>query len=195
MPAIAKTSNMTIITAARQLIEQAGLEALSMHTLAAAVGIRPPSLYKRFQDRDAIIRAVQQAEFADLETQIAAVATGESPAADLRAIARSHWQFAHARPHIYKIIFAASPKTEAVDIAVRVSALKPMFEACTRLVGSAHALMAARTLTAYVHGFATMEIAGAFHLGGSVEDAFCFGLDTIINGLTVQTAKPSTKTQ
>lgn len=193
MPAIAKTSNKTIITAARQLIEQAGLDALSMHTLAAAVGIRPPSLYKRFQDRDAIIRAVQQAEFADLEMQIAAVATGESPAADLRAIARSHWQFAHARPHIYRIIFAASPTKEAVDIAVRANALRPMLEACNQLVGPARGLMAARTLTAYVHGFATMEIAGAFHLGGSVEDAFLFGLDTIIHGLTVQTVKPSTK--
>ena len=52
-----------------------------------------------------------------------------------------------------------------------------------RLVGIERALEAARLLTAFVHGFVSMEIAGAFRLGGDVDRAFRYSLDAIIAGL------------
>jgi len=38
----------------------------------------------------------------------------------------------------------------------------------------------ARTLTAFLHGFISMELANAFRLGGNIEAAFRDGLDTIL---------------
>jgi hypothetical protein len=54
-----------------------------------------------------------------------------------------------------------------------------------RLVGRARALEAARLLTAFAHGFVSMELAGAFRLGGNVDEAYRFAIDSIIEGLRV----------
>ena len=54
-----------------------------------------------------------------------------------------------------------------------------------RLVGREHALEAARLLTAFAHGFVSMELAGAFRLGGDVDEAYRFAIDSIVAGLGV----------
>jgi hypothetical protein len=38
-------------------------------------------------------------------------------------------------------------------------------------------------LTAFLHGFVSMENAGAFKLGGNVGQAFAFGLETLVASL------------
>ena len=54
-----------------------------------------------------------------------------------------------------------------------------------RLVGRPRALEAARLLTAFAHGFVSMELAGAFRLGGDVDEAYRFAIDSIVEGLGV----------
>ena len=55
--------------------------------------------------------------------------------------------------------------------------------AAAALAGPEHALDAARTVTAWASGFQRMELSGAFQLGGSVSDAFEFGLQALVTGL------------
>ena len=52
-----------------------------------------------------------------------------------------------------------------------------------RSPGPDHALEAARTVTAWAHGFISMELAGAFRLGGDVEAAFTFGVTRLADAL------------
>jgi hypothetical protein len=59
----------------------------------------------------------------------------------------------------------------------------PLLEACTTLVGPGHALDAARLLTAYVHGFTSMDLAGGFGLGGDIDAAFRWGVETLTRAL------------
>ena len=47
-------------------------------------------------------------------------------------------------------------------------------------------LPAARTFTAWIFGFCTMEQAGAFRLGGDVDEAFEFGLDALLGAIGVR---------
>ena len=61
-PARAKTTEEAILDAASNLLEVGGLDALTMQAVAAEVGVRAPSLYKRVRDRAALVRAVQEAD-------------------------------------------------------------------------------------------------------------------------------------
>jgi hypothetical protein len=39
-------------------------------------------------------------------------------------------------------------------------------------------------ITAWAHGFVTMELAGAFRLGGDVEEAWAYALDGLVGALS-----------
>lgn len=52
------------------------------------------------------------------------------------------------------------------------------------LAGEEDALSAARLLTAWAVGFVQMELAGAFQLGGELDEAFEYGLRGVERAIT-----------
>jgi AcrR family transcriptional regulator len=185
VPAVAKTSEAELVRAARQIVEKAGPSALSMQLVADAVGIRAPSLYKRFADRDALLDAVALDAIGDLAAALGRAAEGKTPRAALVAMGNTYRTFAKRRPGIYALLFAERREAAAV-VAARADAVRPVLAALAALVPEAEALPAARMLTAFLHGFVSMEISGAFKLGGGVPEAFAFGLEKIVASLGQQ---------
>ncbi len=183
MPAIAKTSESDVIDAARSIIADCGIDGITLHALADSVGIKAPSLYKRFAGREEIIRRVQLTEFTDLARNIAAETLDLPPQDAVRTIARIYWNLSLERPRIYEALFSGASITEPEDLAVRTSAMLPIFDACRALAGAGVALGAARTVTAYIHGFITMNMAGVFQQSPGIEGSYYFGLNAIIKGI------------
>jgi AcrR family transcriptional regulator len=182
-PAPARTSNDAIVAAARQILEVDGLEAVTMRAVADAVGVRGPSLYKRVPDRAALLRAVADRVIHDLARAMSrAVETGD-PRRDVTAAVHAFRRFVRSSPGGYRLLFADLP-TDALPDADRLAALgEPIVIAMSKLVGNEHALEAARTVVAWAHGFVTMELAGAFRLGGELDAAYAFGIASILRGI------------
>ncbi|MFC4016795.1 TetR/AcrR family transcriptional regulator [Micromonospora sp. GCM10011542] len=176
MPTPDRTSLADIVEAARDILESDGLPRLTMQAVAERVGVRAPSLYKRVRNRDALIRLVAETTVQDLGEKLSAVASSGDPGRDLGELARAFRTFAHAHPAGYQLIFAngRAETRPSLDALTRASA--PALRVAADLAGPEHALEAARMFTAWANGFVSMELAGAFNLGGDLDEAFEFGI-------------------
>lgn len=183
MPAIAKTSDEAVVKAARKLLEKRGAAALTMQAVADAVGVRAPSLYKRFPDRDALLDATAEHSAAELRDLIAAADEAPSAKAALTEMARAYRAFARKKPQSYGLLFADRSAAAGPTVAVRAAAVAPVLARLAPLVGDKKVLHAARLLTAWLHGFVSMELAGAFKLGGDLDEAFEYGLKTLLDAV------------
>jgi AcrR family transcriptional regulator len=183
-PAPARTSNDAIVAAARRILESDGLSAVTMRHVAEAVGVKGPSLYKRLPDRAALLRAVSDGVLADLSRILARAIETDDPRADLRAAVLAYRQFVLRNPGGYRLLFADLPPGANPDPATLAALGQPIVRAMARLAGEADALEGARTLVAWSHGFVSMELAGAFRLGGDLDIAYAFGIETILAGVS-----------
>lgn len=179
MPSPSRTSLEAIVEAGRAILETDGLDALTMQRVAASVGVRAPSLYKRVRDRDALVRLIAQDVVADLGATLSEAASTGDPRADLRQISLAFRAWAHRRPGGFALLFARLPDTWRLEPEAGSSALDAMFRTVAALSGPDDLLPAARTVVAWASGFVLMELAGAFRLGGDVDAAFAFGVDRI----------------
>ncbi|OXM73150.1 MULTISPECIES: TetR/AcrR family transcriptional regulator [Amycolatopsis] len=95
-----------IITAARELAETEGWEAVTTRRLAERVEYSQPVLYSHFSGKDAIVRAVAIDGFAELAAHLrrARLASPEPPQA-LHAVSRAYLEFATERPALYQAMF------------------------------------------------------------------------------------------
>jgi AcrR family transcriptional regulator len=183
MPAPERTSLDAIVRAGRDLLESEGAAGLTMQAVARRVGVRAPSLYKRVRSRDDLLRLVAEAAVAELGDRLAAAAGCDDPREDLRALAHGLRAYARDVPAAYALIFAPAPDAARPDPALLARASAPVMRAAGELAGEDRALEAARTLTAWAHGFISMELADAFSLGGDVDRAFEFGVTRLTAAL------------
>jgi AcrR family transcriptional regulator len=150
-----------------------------MQRVAGAVGVRAPSLYKRVRSRGDLVRLIIQDVARDLTDTLDAAATTGDPLRDLRALANALRAFAHAQPATYALLFARLPDQSQPDLELWARASSAVLRTAAVLTGPDQALEAARTVVAWAHGFISMELAGAFHLGGDVDLAYAFGIERL----------------
>lgn len=194
MPTPARTSLDEIIAAGQTILEEDGLDGLTMQRVAAAVGIRAPSLYKRIRDRGDLVRLIVDRSMRELTDRLDSVAGAGDPRQDLVALAHAFRDFARSRPETYGLLFARLPETSRVDPELNARASRAILRAAAELAGPDNALEAARTVVAWAHGFVSMELAGAFRLGGDVERAFGFGIDRLATAIAADAGVPGERT-
>jgi len=183
-PAPARTSNSAIVSAARAILEADGLSALTMQRVAKEVGVKGPSLYKRVLDREALLRAVADGVIDELSAIMARAHTTDDPRADLTAAANAYRTFVHRNPNSYLLLFTELPSGASPDPAILAALGEPVVVAMARLTGQASSLEGARTFVAWAHGFVSMELAGAFRLGGDLDVAYAYGVAAILAGVS-----------
>lgn len=173
MPTPDRTSLAAIVSAAAEVLEEGGVGAVTMQAVAERVGVRAPSLYKRVRDRDGLLLLVAEAAADELTARLAACRPALPDYADAFRV------FAHRRPEGFRLMFATAGAAESLARSAR-----PVVDACAELVGAERSLDAARLFTAWAAGFLTMELTGAFRMGGDVDEAFAYGIARILDGLS-----------
>ena len=153
-----------IVTAARELAEAEGWDAVTTRRLAERVEYSQPVLYSHFENRDAIIEAVALQGFSELSLAMHhGKGKARSPEAALRGTARAYVEFAKANPALYDAMF-----TLATDLPFgRPEAPAQLHDAFDELRTAVEPVAGNRdpeTLTEVVwsslHGFASLARAG-----------------------------------
>src|SRR5713101_10104002 len=89
-----------ILQAGLRLIDQQGLESFTMRKLAQELGVDPMSLYRHFENKDALLDGVAEVLWGEVE--LPGSETGWE--ALLRSMATSLRALAHAHPHAYSLL-------------------------------------------------------------------------------------------
>ena len=177
VPTPTKTSLDAIVLAGRELLEAEGLAGLTMQAVAHHVGVRAPSLYKRVQNRDKLIQLVAEATLAELTFRL-------EEACDFLDLANRFRAFCRERPAAFQLVMTPGAGVPVAGEKFGAAASAPVLRMARELAGESHALEAARTMTAWVTGFISMELNGSFRLGGDTEEAWQFGTARIIKAIT-----------
>jgi AcrR family transcriptional regulator len=185
VPTPSRTSLDAIVGAGRAILDAEGVDALTMQRVAAAVGVRAPSLYKRVRDRDALVRLIAADVTQDLGRTLSAASTTGDPRADLGRIAMDFRAWAKRHPGGFGLLFAPLPDAWRLEPSAGGAALDALFGVVAELAGPDHVLEAARTVVAWSSGFVAMELAGAFRLGGDVDEAFAYGVERMATAIAL----------
>ena len=148
MSARKMVSRQSISDAAKHIIEANGLDNLSMRTLAAALGIKAPSLYDHVKNRDEVIALVQSAGLQDFGTGFGNA--GQTS----RDKILFYRQWALSNPNLYPVIFQQRLHRELLPQGLEASVLGQVVLAA----GGSH--VQARAMWAQLHGLVDLELQG-----------------------------------
>jgi len=153
-----------IVTAARELAEAEGWEAVTTRRLSDRIEYSQPVLYSHFENRDAIIEAVAIEGFGELS---AAMHDGKSkarsPEAALRGTARAYVEFAEANPALYDAMFTLAtglPFGRPEAPAQLHEAFDEIRKAVEPLAGSRDTETLTEVVWSSMHGLASLAHAG-----------------------------------
>lgn len=151
-----------IITAARELAEAEGWEAVTTRRLAERVEYSQPVLYSHFSGKDAIVSAVALDGFGELAARLrrARLADPEPPRA-LHAVCRAYLEFATERPALYQAMFAmpTDVKFAHAETPPPLRAAFDEFVSCFR-PDNARRDLYAEVIWSALHGIAVLSDSG-----------------------------------
>lgn len=98
-----------IVEAARDIVSEEGLDALSMRALGVRIGHSPGTIYQYFQDKDELLRSVMTEGFRRLgettEAELAKVSDGARPLERYAALGRGYARFALENTGYFRSMF------------------------------------------------------------------------------------------
>ncbi|HYE56635.1 MAG TPA: TetR/AcrR family transcriptional regulator [Chitinophagaceae bacterium] len=96
----------SILTAAWELVEREGWQALSIRKIAEAIEYSVPVIYDHFENKEAILLEFTRRGFRLLNQELEqAKSTFSNPEQQIEAIAYAYWNFAFAQKEYYQLMY------------------------------------------------------------------------------------------
>jgi AcrR family transcriptional regulator len=171
-----------IAAAAREILEDEGREALTMRRIAEHLGIRAPSLYKHFPDKQTLEAAIISAAFEEqAELFENAMAGSADPLADLATAYRA---FARAHPHLYRLMTDQELRRDLLAPGIEARAGLPIY------LAAGNDADRARAAWAFAHGMTMLELTNRFPPGADLDAAWRAGIGAFRAQVRARRATP-----
>ena len=177
-----------VVAAAAEIADRDGLEALSLASVAARLGVRSPSLYSHVDGLADLRRHLSIHASRLLAVEVADSAEGLESTEALRAVAAQLRSFAHRHPGLYDSFLPAPTPQEDPELAAALA--QPVMVVGSVLadmgVDPATVVPLIRALRAAVHGFVHLELRGGFGLPDDIDDSFTTTIDLVIDAIAAR---------
>lgn len=179
-----------VVTAAAELVDEEGLDALSVSSVARRLGVTQPALYKHIAGADDLLASLALRTRELLVERLTDAAVGRERDAALHAVAHAWRAVASEHPGLYeatdRVALTGDPAQEAavaevVDVLARVAASYGLPGGEAMLVGWA--------LRSALHGFAALETDRGHPIGFDREDGFERLVVLLSDGLTASATR------
>lgn len=160
-----------ILAAARELLEDEGVDGLSMRSLAERLGMKAPSLYKHFPSKEALEATLISSGFEE-QAELFQAALHDSPE-PLAAMADAYRSYARRNPQLYRLMYDRPLNRSLLVAGTEEAAAAPSLEAA----GGDEDL--ARAAWAFGHGMTIFELNTRFSAGANVEAAWRRGIELL----------------
>ena len=168
-----------VVTAAAELADAEGLEAVTLARLADRLGVRAPSLYVHVDGLPDLRRRLAARGVRELTAALQGAAAGRAGGDALAAFATAYRAYAREHPGTYAATQRAADLDESAD------ALVDLVLAVLRGYGleGDDAVHAARTVRSALHGFAALETGGGFGIPLDLDETFARLVGVLDRGL------------
>jgi AcrR family transcriptional regulator len=185
-------SPQAVVAEAERLADEAGLDNLTLAALAARLGVRQPSLYKHIASLAALRQVMAVRTVTEMTDVLARAAAGRSQGDAIAAMARAYREWAKAHPGRYEAGQRAPDPDDPAHQAAGSAAIALFSDVLAGFdLRGDEAIDAIRTLRSAVHGFVSLEMAGAFaiplDLDRSYERLISAVVASLSTGLRCQT--------
>src|SRR5258706_7215619 len=172
-----------VVEAAAKLVDEEGIEQLSLSHLAKHLGVRTPSLYNHVTGLPGLKHDLALYCLRDLIDLITRATVGKSRSEAIIALANAYRSYAREAPGRYALTLAP----DAGDQAVQGLAQQPVDVLRAGLgpyrLGEREAIHAIRSLRSIVHGFISLEVAGGFGMPVDLDASFQLRINLFVPGL------------
>ena len=178
-----------ILKTAIRLVEQGDADGLSLRAVAAALGVKAPSLYRYFPHKEALEVAVAEEVLRAVWVALQTASEATDPETRFRATADTYLRFARERPALYSLIVQNRiPGVSGSKMGKAVWDL--LLQAASGVSGQPDDTAAAVATWSFLHGYATLEQSGAFGASGP-QGGLERGLEAFLSNF--RRSVPSTK--
>jgi len=166
-------STAAVVAAAADIADAEGLDRLTLARVAAAAGVRTPSLYNHVESLDDVRRRVALLALRDLADALRDAAVGRAGDDALVAMADAYRAYARRHPGRY----AATQRAPAEgDEEMRAAAKGAVDVVLAILRGYGlegdDAIHAARAVRSALHGFVALEAGGGFGIPVDLDESY-----------------------
>lgn len=176
-----------IAQAAGELVDQIGLDNLTLSGVADHLGVRTPSLYNHIEGLDGLRRELSLLGMNELNRRLQRAALGKSKDEAMESMLQAYRVFAKERPGVYAATLRA-PGTD--DLQVQAASQAIMDTVLLVLEGyklsydeAVHVIRGFRTIG---HGFVSLEVAGAFGIDLDTDESYERLITSFLRGLNGQ---------